>query len=242
MKHKTKKTIYYNKSAKRSFHVSCFMFHEDGFSMFEILVAISIFAVIGIVAAQLIAVGLDTNKKGGQKTTANAIAKEVMETAQAVATEQWNLLHGLSKGSGNKYYPANTTAICGSEKWCFATTTSGESAIVNNLTYTKYFYVDNVSRDAATRNIVESGGTNDPSTQKVTVVVAWQGGGGTGLGTTTASSYLTRSRNTAAVQTGWTASGQESNPSTGEDADFNSSFSASSNIDYTGTPGSIKLQ
>ena len=35
--------------------------------MFEILVAISIFAVIGIVAAQLIAVGLDTNKKADKK-------------------------------------------------------------------------------------------------------------------------------------------------------------------------------
>lgn len=224
------------------FNVSRFTFHEDGFSMFEILIAISIFAVIGIVAAQLIAVGLDTNTKGGQKTAANAIAKEVMETVQAVATEQWNLLYGLSKGSGNKYYPANTTAICGAEKWCFATTTSGESATVNNLTYTKYFYVENVSRDATTKNIVESGGSNDPSTQKVTVVVTWQNSGGAGMGTTTASSYLTRSRNTAAVQTGWSTPNQDSNPSTGEDADFNGSFSTSSNIDFTSTPGSIKLQ
>lgn len=213
---------------------------EDGFSMFEILVAISIFAVIGIVAAQLIAVGLDTNKKGGQKTTANAIAKEVIETVQAVATEQWNLLHGLGKGASNKYYPANTTAICGAEKWCFATTTSGESTTVNNLTYTKYFYINNVSRDATTRNIVESAGTNDSSTQKVTVVVTWQNSGGAGIGTTTASSYLTRSRNTAAVQTDWASGG--SAPGSGEDANFGTDFSASSNIDYTSTPGSIKLQ
>ncbi len=207
--------------------------------MFEILVAISIFAVIGIVAAQLIAVGLDTNKKGGQKTTANAIAKEVMETVQAVATEQWNLLYGLGKGLGNKYYPANTTAICGAEKWCFATTTSGESVVANDLTYTKYFYVENVFRDATTRNIVSSGGS-DPSTQKVTVVVTWQNSGGAGMGTTTASNYLTRSRNTAAIQTNWVSSG--SAPGSGEDENFGTDFSASTNIDYTGTPGSIKLQ
>ncbi len=40
--------------------------------------------------------------------------------------------------------------------------------------YNRYFFVENTSRDS-NLNITSSGGTNDPSTQKVTVGVTWEG-------------------------------------------------------------------
>lgn len=41
--------------------------------------------------------------------------------------------------------------------------------------YNRYFFVENTNRDSSL-NIASTGGTNDPSTQKVTVGVTWEGG------------------------------------------------------------------
>ena len=219
-----------------------------GFSLFEILIAIAVFATVGLAAAQLIGVSLQSDKTGGQKTVGAKLISEEMEAVNAIATEQWNNIYALNKGSANHYY-----AVVSSGKW--ATSTGDELVTANDLEYTRYFYAENTCRDTTTKNIkgitdtngtaetcVTSGGSHDPSTQKITAVATWKQPGGNTLGTTTQSAFLTRSRNAAAAQSDWTTGdGQATNPSSGEDAHFNGGFfSKNGNID-TSQSGTIKL-
>lgn len=204
---------------------------QDGFSLFEVLIAISVFAVIGVVAAQLIGVSLQSNTTSGQKTVALQLTQETAEALDTLAGESWQNIYGLSKGSANHYY----TAVSGS-KW--ATSTGDELLTINNGPYTRYFYIENVSRDSGGA-IVLSGGNNDPSTQKATVVASWQNSAGLDLGAATTTKYLMRARNTAATQASWINGG--SSPTSGETGDFGTNFSAQSNIDLSNS-AVIKLQ
>ena len=225
-----------------------YKFHEKGFSLFEILIAIAVFATMGLAAAQLISVSLQADKAGGQKTVGAKLVSEEMEAVNAIATEQWNNIYALNKGSANHYY-----AVVSSGKW--ATSTGNELITANDLEYTRYFYAENTCRDATTKNIkgitdsngmaetcVGVGGNHDPSTQKITTIATWKQAGGNTLGTTTQSAFLTRSRNAATAQSDWaTGAGQATNPSSGEDANFNGGFSSQDgNIDIFQS-GIIKL-
>ncbi|MBI5912983.1 prepilin-type N-terminal cleavage/methylation domain-containing protein [Candidatus Azambacteria bacterium] len=207
---------------------------EKGFSLFEVLIAISVFAVIGVVAAQLIGISLQSDKTSGQKTVALQLTQETAEALDSLAGESWQNIYGLSKGSANHYY----TVVSGS-KW--ATSTGDELLTINAGSYKRYFYIENVSRSSGGA-IVVSGGNNDPSTQKATVVASWQNDGGVDIGFATTTKYLMRARNTAATQTSWAYSGQGSNPSSGETADFNSDYASDAGNISTSTPsGSLTL-
>ena len=74
--------------------------------------------------------------------------------------------------------------------------------------YTRYFYVDNVSRDIS-GNIVTSGGEDDPSTQKLTIGVDWEGGRNMTL-----TEYTTRNNPQNYMQTDWTGGGGVEGPVT----------------------------
>lgn len=87
--------------------------------------------------------------------------------------------------------------------------------------YTRYFYVDNVSRDVS-GNIVPSGGENDPSTQKITVEVEWEGGRNMSL-----VGYSTRNDPRNYMQTDWTGGDGIEGPTTSA----TSTYFNSSNID-----------
>ena len=167
--------------------------NSAGFSLFEILIAIAVFATMGLAAAQLISVSLQADKAGGQKTVGAKLVSEEREGGNAIATEQWNNIYALNKGSANHYY-----AIVSSGKW--ATSTGNELITANDLEYTRYFYVENVSRTSGAIDITYNGANDDPSTQKITAVATWKQPGGNTLGTTTQSACLPRPRNAAAAQ------------------------------------------
>ncbi len=98
--------------------------------------------------------------------------------------------------------------------------------------YTRYFYLDTVGRDAGDA-LLSSGGTNDPSTEKATVVYGWPNGP-----TSTFSMYLTRFRNNVFDQTDWSGGPGQEGPAT----TTNSKFSTSTQIHYSSTTGSIMIQ
>ncbi len=100
--------------------------------------------------------------------------------------------------------------------------------VVNRL-FNRYFYVENVNRDAS-GDIVQSGGTEDLSTQKITVVISW--GDNHSLSRT---QYITRYQNRSFVQSDWSGGSGQEGPITLE----NNKFANSSNIDYTTSAGSI---
>jgi len=104
---------------------------------------------------------------------------------------------------------------------------------IDNATYTRWFSVENVNR--LNGKIVDSGGIEDPSTQKVTTHVTWPF-----FGDTTEVSiveYFTRwTRNRSTVFTDWGGSSGDEGPITKPDSDY----SASTNIDFT-TTGEMQL-
>lgn len=109
------------------------------------------------------------------------------------------------------------------------------SKLYGSYVYTRYFYVDNVSRDST--QAIEStynSANNHPSTQKITVSTSWNAS--SGVSTTTIVSYLTRWVNNAATQTDWGGSSGVSGPVT----DFGSNY-YESHIISTSTAGSIKI-
>lgn len=233
MKQKTQ-----NKDRHRSamLHASCFTFHEKGFSLFEILIAIAVFSVVGVSVAQIIGVALQSDKTAGQKTVGLELAQETMGAVNAIVTSQWNDVYNLTEGGGTLYYPANTAALCGSVKWCVQSGSATSSA--NSLIYTRSFYPDNVSRTGTTTDAIYNAPNDDPSTQKVTVTVTWAAtGGGAQLGSVSVSNYFTRARNAVAVQTRWDDSPAGTAPSAGENGAFGTDvFSLASSTTSTTTP------
>ena len=207
------------------------MKHEKGFSLFEILIAIAVFSVVGVSVSQLIGVALQADKTAGQKTVAVNLAQETMSAVNALAGEQWNNIYGLS---GNRY-PANTAASCGSVKWCVQ---SGIESLppIDGLTYKRSFTVSNVSRASGTIENTYNSANDDPSTQEVTVTVSWEDATANQLGSVSLNNYFTRARNTAASQTDW--SGVVA-PTAGENGGFGTNYGAVSNI--TTTAGAFQL-
>ena len=114
----------------------------------------------------------------------------------------------------------------------FLATAGDEPLDISSSTFTRYFYVENVNRDAG-GNIVSSGGTEDPSTQKITVTVIWPG-------TTTGisfSEYVTRTGSSVFRQTDWSGGdGQE-----GPVNNVGNKFSTSTIIDYLTVAGSLAV-
>ena len=116
-----------------------------------------------------------------------------------------------------------------------------ESVTVGGVAYNRSFSVQNVCRDAASRDItgitdsggaatacVASGGNNDPSTQRVTVLVSW------GEDSVSWSEYAARWQNLICLQMDWsggTGSGTTTCPTT--------THGGATSIDTSG--GTLKL-
>jgi hypothetical protein len=106
-----------------------------------------------------------------------------------------------------------------------ALSTQEIKTLAESAPYARYFYVDNVERDSSgVGTIVESGGTNDPSTQKITSVVTWEGGR-----SVTFASYITRNGNTLFFQNNWSDGDGVSGPVT----TASSTFATSTNISFS---------
>lgn len=179
---------------------------QSGQLLLEILVAVSVAAIVFTLGAQLVYVSLQSSRLAGEKNTALGLAEETYETVRSAATEKWQNLYNLTKGSAN-YYP---TKVSG--KWVI--NNSGiETVTINNINYSRSFTAQNVCRDATTRAITgitdssgstttcaTSGGSHDPSTQRVSVSVSWPN-----ATTLINSEYLTRWRNKVCPQINWDA-------------------------------------
>ncbi len=200
-------------------------FGNTGQSLIEILVALGVGAILIIAGTGVIIPSLRANTQADKVQVSSAFGKELLENVRVFSEGDWHNIYNLNKTSSNHYYLTTSTSpflvISGDENIRLATTT-----------YTRYFYVDNVGRDAG-GSIQSSGGTDDPSTQKLTVVYGWSGGP-----TSSFSTYLTRFRNNVFNQTDWSGGSGQDGPIT----NANSKFSASVQINYSTTTGSIMIQ
>jgi type II secretory pathway pseudopilin PulG len=206
-------------------------YYKSGSLLLEILIVIGVVAIIIPIIAQIVITSLNSNKWTNENKTAASLADEAIRAIENVSFEKWQNIYSKMKGSANHYYITKNGGA-------WSTAIGDENLTVNNLNYVRYFTVFNVCRDDVTKIIITNAGvppcttgnSDDPSTQKITVTVTWANG------TLNKDYYLTRWRNQVCHQTSWSGAGAGpvSCPST--------LYESATNIDTSGTPGSLKLQ
>jgi len=205
--------------------------------LLELIVSIGVIVAVLAVVGQVIVASLQANKGSSERNDAAGFSQEVFEAVRGASTENWINLYNLTHSTGTTYYPQLVSG-----KWTI-NTTGTQSIAAAGATYTRSFYAQHACRDttsstkpitgitdqngSSTTACTASGGTPDPSTEKVTVTVL------SPTGNTLANfDYITRWRNQVCAQTGWTStsSGVGSCPS--------SAYGSSSQIT---TGGSLQL-
>ncbi|MBI5306013.1 hypothetical protein HZB04_00245 [Candidatus Wolfebacteria bacterium] len=180
----------------------------------ELIVAISITAIVIALGAQMVGVSLYSAGSSSDRQTASRLSEEVFEALRAItqgntsSTQGWNRLYfppdGLgtassSKGAANPY---KLTIV--SNSWQIASGT--ETIAFEGDTYSRSFIIENVSRDASSSiEAVYNSNNEDPHTQKVTVTVSKTGGVSQGQASFTFSQYFTRYLNEITGQVNWNA-------------------------------------
>ena len=196
---------------------------ERGQSLAELLVGVAIVTIIISSIVGAVIVVLRSNLQSTTSRTAAALGEEMMNSVRSIAEGKWGSLYSVSPKGASTTYRVSTSGTA-------LTIVSGSEDIsVNNATYTRFFSVENVSRDSA-QNIAASG-TEDPSTQKITITVRWQISGGTPQLQT--AEYLTRFRNEVTRFTDWSGSSTVSGPITNPD----NNYFSQSGLNATGTAG-----
>src|SRR3989344_2467235 len=162
----------------------------------EILITITVVAVVAGIGSQLIVGSLRSNKFSNERNAALGLVEETFEAVRNSSSERWQNIYDLTKDTA-QYYPQQSSG-----KWQIAAGT--ENIVVNGITYTRYFAISNVSRDTSSRNIENTynSANNDPSTQKITTTVSWPD-----AEPMISSEYITRWRNKACLQTDWQTGG-----------------------------------
>lgn len=202
---------------------------KRGVLLIELLVAVSILAVILSISSESVYVSMQSGKTSSDSDVAFGLANEALEAVRAVSDETWQNIYALSKGVS--YHPVATAS-----KWTLA---SGSEVVTLNLvSYTRSVVINDVSRDPLTR-MIESTYVpehNDPSTQQAVVTVSWQGSGSPVV----VRDYFFRWRNKTCVQTDWSggATGATGVPCVG--ATTYDSVSPAGTISTAG--GVLKLQ
>lgn len=182
---------------------------KSGQLLLEILVAIAAAAIVFTLGAQLVYVSLQSSRSAGEKNTALGLAEETFEAVRSAATEKWQNLFNLTKGTTN-YFPQKSA---GNLKWIL--TLGSEDITINNIVYTRSFTIQNVCRDTtagaraitgitdtggSTTTCATSGGSHDPSSQRVSVSISWPN-----AVSLSSNEYLTRWRNKVCPQINWDA-------------------------------------
>lgn len=206
--------------------------------LLEIIVVIAVVAIIVGLGAQTTVVSLRSNKTAGEKSEAVKLVEETFEAIRMITAENWLSLYKppdgtgdpiTGKGDNNHYYPSQSVG-----RWIIQS--GNETVTVGSLAYTRYFTIDNVSRDSNKDiELTYNSSNDDPSTQKITVNVAW-----TNAAAKTASEYVFRWRNKACHKTNW--AGGKTYPTDNAEtcsSDAGTYYNDDGNIDNSG--GSIKL-
>ncbi len=197
---------------------------RKGQSLIEVLVAVVIGTVLTIVAITVISPALKSSSDAARIQTASALGRELLDNVKVFAEADWHNLTNLTAGANSHYYINASSSP-------FVAVAGEETVAVATSTYERYFYYENVSRDSG-GSIVASGGTNDPSTKKVTVSFRWTGGPWNSF-----ASYFTRYGNKVSIQSDWSA-GPTGEPVVGTST---IGFATSTNVTYTAVPGSVQL-
>ncbi len=159
---------------------------------------------------------------GVQCTTTSALASQTLYTAGSVRMGDADGTSASHRIDDVKIYKRAVSAAEVTQTY-------------NSRPFTRYLSVENVNRDSG-GSIVATGGTEDPSTQKVTATVSWSQFGGSPQ--IQASEFLTRSKNEITQFSNWNGGSGAEGPVTSP----NTGYSSQTKIDASTTPGSIQIQ
>ncbi len=198
---------------------------QRGQLLLEMLLLIGVIVMVGGLVSQITYASLTANKSSSLKSAAEGLADEEFAGVTAATYAKWHNLYNLTKSSSSHYYVSQVAGA-------WQINSGDETLSLNGTTFTRYFYISNVCRDDATKAIVATSGvppctagnSDDPSTQKVTVHVGWDGG------TISKSEHLTRWRNLLCQQSSWSATSSATSTCAGTDYGSSTNIEASSSI------------
>ncbi len=211
-----------------------------GQSLIEIIIGLGIGSALIGAAVVAIVFMLRSGAVNQKFQIASGLNREILDKVRTVESANWNDLYQIynlaPKGADSQYWVDFN--VGGNNKFSFLSGTT--SMVIEGVTYTEFFSVENVCRDSNDITGVPpcgGGSSEDPSTQKVTVYVTWP------TGSTNAelkvADYVTRWENAVFQQTDWSGGATHNNNDAVSEPD--NKFTDSDNIDFNSNPGSIKL-
>ncbi len=218
-----------------------FTTNTRGQSLVEILIAIGIGAIlIGGATTAIIAI-LRSNLETRNVQIATSLSQEYLDSVQSLAESNWHIIYSppSDKGVSSQFYlTASSTS--------FAIVAGTTSTVIEGRTFTRYFSIENVNRNLCGAGEISTGAsstcasgpgsvgiTDDPSAQKITVIVSWPENR-----SISRAQYLTRNIDKVFVQTDWSGGPNQEGPITSA----NNKFASSTDIDYATSTGSIIIQ
>ena len=189
----------------------------------EVLIGVTIGSLIVIAAITVITSVLRGSAEVNRTQAGAALGKQLADQVHVWAEADWHSIANLATSSAHHYYLLADSSP-------FTVAAGDETIVLATTTYTRYFYVDDVSRDAGGA-IVGSGGSNDPSTKKISVVYSWP------RGANIIPFYVTRSKSVLFRQTDWSGGAGQGGPAT----TTNNRFASSTNITFTTSTGSLYI-
>ncbi|MDZ4231257.1 MAG: hypothetical protein U1C52_00490 [Patescibacteria group bacterium] len=201
-------------------HTDKILDKEKGQSMFEVVVAIAIAALIVGSSVTAIVVSLRSGTANVAAQKAYGLAGQMLNNVRSYTEANWAEIYNLADKTSNGIYSFQVTATSSeSTTLGIATTTevitfSSDSA-EENIEYTTWFSVENVPRSGF--NVIGAG-TGDPATQKITAHVSWDVGGGARA--IELVQYLSKVRTLTIAFDDWSGSSGVVGPVTGPTNDY----------------------
>ncbi|MDI6734466.1 MAG: hypothetical protein QMD50_03210 [Patescibacteria group bacterium] len=210
--------------------------NNTGQILLEIIIAGLLVIFVTLAITQAISSSIRGIDMSIVETTAVFLSQEEVEAMRAITKEDWHNIVGLATSSANKYI-ATTTA----SRWVVASTTDGEIISLNNINYTRYFYLDEVYRSSTSTIVASStpGGVYDPSTIKVTTYVGWTNNNSGESDVFSQVFYATRVINEVYNQTDWSGGGVGAQVI--PYSQNTTTFATSTSVNFSAT-GTIRLQ
>ena len=213
---------------------------DKGQSLIEILIAISVGGVLIGAAIGAVTLFLRNSLDVRMSQAASSLAEEYVGGLRSISESNWRSVYDLvGKGPDSQFYliPSGTST--------YIIVSGTTSTIKEGRVFTRYFSIENVNRDSCGVGDITTdaagpclgpgtaGVAEDPSTQKITVKIDWEGNQ-----SLSKIQYLGRSRNRVLVQTDWSGGFNQEGPV----LEPNNKFATSTNINYTTSTGSIVIQ
>jgi len=165
-------------------------YRPHGQSFIELLVAISIGTILIGGSVTLMGVSLKSYAGIRKHLQANVLIRESAEVIQILARYDWHSIYDLTESTAESTTDYKITAT--STTWLIEA--GQEEKTVNKIPYKRYFQVYNVNRNAESGNIADTG-DDDPSAQKITVILEYDKHDNNYISSSSVSFYLTRSEN-----------------------------------------------